>query len=51
MGGGSLTDLSDRELDALLRDIESLDAVTTTDVEATVLSPVAPTTAPGRGSP
>jgi anti-sigma factor RsiW len=35
MGGGAITDLSDGELSALLRDIESLDALPSTDVEAT----------------
>ena len=50
MAGGSLTDLSDGELDALLRDIESLDAVTTTDVDVPVISPIPPAAA-GRGAP
>jgi hypothetical protein len=47
---GSLIDLSDRELDALLRDIESLDALPSTDVEASMISPVSPTT-PARATP
>ncbi len=33
MGGGTLTDLSDGELSALLQDIESLDALPSTEVE------------------
>lgn len=47
---GSLTDLSDGELAALLRDLESLDGVPTTDVDAAVISPMAPL-APARGTP
>lgn len=50
MTGGALTELSDSELDALLRDIESLDALPTTDVEAPSLSPIPPAT-PSRGTP
>ncbi|MEO5817737.1 MAG: zf-HC2 domain-containing protein [Gemmatimonadaceae bacterium] len=42
MSGGSLTDLSDRELASLLKDIESLDAVPSTDVESVPISPIAP---------
>lgn len=46
---GALSDLSDRELAALLRDIESLDALppVTSDVESTSL---APAVAPRRGA-
>ena len=33
MGGGTITDLSDGELSALLQDIESLDALPSTEVE------------------
>jgi anti-sigma factor RsiW len=47
---GSLVDLSDRELDALLRDIESLDALPTTEVDAAIISPMSPS-ARGRGTP
>lgn len=47
MGSGSLTDLSDRELTSLLKGIESLDALPTTEVESTSLSPIAPR----RGAP
>lgn len=50
MAAGSLTDLSDRELDALLRDIESLDALPTTAVDAAVASPLAPSVS-GRRTP
>jgi anti-sigma factor RsiW len=42
MGGGSLTDLSDRELASLLKEIESLDAVPSTDVESVPIAPIAP---------
>ena len=42
MAGGSLTDLSDRELASFLREIEAFDAVPTTDVDATALAPIAP---------
>ena len=42
MGGGSLGDLSDRELASLLKDIGSLDAVPTVDVDNTPLAPIAP---------
>ena len=47
---GSLVDLSERELDALLRDIESLDALPTTDVDAAIISPMSPS-ARTRGTP
>jgi hypothetical protein len=47
MSGGTLTDLSDRELNSLLREIESLDAVPSTDVESVPVSPIPPR----RGSP
>jgi hypothetical protein len=42
MGGGALTDLSDRELASLLKDIDSLDAVPSTDVESVPIAPIAP---------
>jgi hypothetical protein len=42
MAGGSLTDLSDRELASLIKEIETLDAVPSTEVESAGLSPVAP---------
>jgi hypothetical protein len=34
MGGGAIADLSDGELSALLGDLESLDALPSTDVES-----------------
>jgi anti-sigma factor RsiW len=42
MAGGSLTDLSDRELTSLLKEIESLDALPSTDVESVPIAPIAP---------
>ena len=45
MGGGSLGDLDDRQLATLLKDIESLDAVPSVEVENTPVSPIAPTRA------
>lgn len=42
MSGGTLTDLSDRELALLLKDIESLDAVPSIDVESVPIAPIAP---------
>ena len=42
VGGGSLGDLSDRELASLLRDIESLDGLPTVEVESAALAPIAP---------
>jgi hypothetical protein len=43
LAGSTTSDLSDRELSALLKDIESLDAVLSTEVEnATPMSPVSP---------
>jgi anti-sigma factor RsiW len=42
MGGGTLNDLSDRELASLLKDIDSLDALPSTDVESVPISPIAP---------
>ena len=45
MGGGSLGDLDDRQLTSLLKDIESLDAVPSVEVENTPVSPIAPTQA------
>ncbi len=47
MSGGTLTDLSDRELTSLLKEIESLDALPSTDVESVPVSPISPR----RGSP
>jgi hypothetical protein len=47
MAGGSLTDLSDRELASLLKDIESLDAVPSTEVDAQSVAPLSPR----RGTP
>ena len=53
LAGGSLTDLSDRELASLLKDIESLDALPSTDVENVPISPIAPSAprSPRRGAP
>jgi anti-sigma factor RsiW len=43
MASGAASELSDRELQALLKDIESIDAVPSVDVETTVpVSPVSP---------
>ena len=42
VGGGSLSDLGDRELASLLRDIESLDGLPTVEVENVALAPIAP---------
>ncbi|MFL5608451.1 MAG: anti-sigma factor family protein [Gemmatimonadaceae bacterium] len=43
MASGAASDLSDRELQALLKDIESIDAVPSVDVEnAALVSPVSP---------
>ena len=42
MGGGTLGDLDNRELASLLKDIESLDAVPSVDVESTPVSPIGP---------
>ena len=43
MGSGAASDLSDRELQALLKDIESIEAVPSVDVEnASLVSPVSP---------
>jgi anti-sigma factor RsiW len=47
MGGGTVSDLSDRELTALLDDIESLDAVPSADVDTAL--PVTPLE-PGGGA-
>jgi anti-sigma factor RsiW len=43
MGGGSLGDLDNRQLASLLKDIESLDAVPSVEVDNTPVSPIAPT--------
>jgi anti-sigma factor RsiW len=50
MGGGSLNDLNDRQLTSLLKDIESLDAVPSVEVDNTPIAPIAPD-APRRTSP
>ena len=42
MGGGSLSDLNDRELASLLKDIESLDAVPSIEVDNASIAPIAP---------
>ncbi len=42
VGGGSLTDLDDRELASLLRDIESLDGLPTVEVENAAQAPIGP---------
>jgi anti-sigma factor RsiW len=43
MGSGAASDLSERELQALLKDIESIDAVPSVDVENAVpVSPISP---------
>ena len=42
MGGGAMSDLDDRQLKSLLKDIESLDAVPSVEVESTPVSPIAP---------
>ncbi|MEP6621005.1 MAG: zf-HC2 domain-containing protein [bacterium] len=42
LSSGPLNDLSDRELAMLLKEIESLDAVTSVDVDNSVISPIAP---------
>jgi hypothetical protein len=42
MGGASMGDLSDGELNALLKAIDNLDAVPTTDVENASVTPLAP---------
>ena len=51
MSGGTLNDLSDRELTSLLKDIESLDAVPSVEVDNTPLSPIGPSGSRGRSSP
>lgn len=50
MGGGSLSDLNDRELASLLKDIDSLDAVPSVEVDNTPVAPLAPGV-PRRASP
>ncbi|MEO8620459.1 MAG: zf-HC2 domain-containing protein [bacterium] len=50
MGGGSLNDLSDRELASLLKDIEALDAVPSVEVDNSPLAPIAPAS-PRRATP
>jgi len=42
VGGGSLNDLNDGELAALLRDIDSLDGLPTVEVDNAALAPIAP---------
>jgi anti-sigma factor RsiW len=46
LGTSAVTDLSDRELSSLLRDIGTLDAIPAADVDSASMSPVAPR---GRG--
>ncbi len=48
LGGSSLNDLSDRELAALLKAIDELDAVPSTDVETGSLAPVSGRRGPSR---
>ena len=43
-------DLSEAELDALVNDLGSLDAVTPVDVEPAVVSPLPPTSTTGTGA-
>ena len=50
MGGGSLSDLNDRELASLLKDIESLDAVPSLEVDNMQIAPISPAT-PRRATP
>ena len=47
MGGGALSDLDDRELTSLLKDIESLDAVPSVEVESAPTAPIAPSAPAG----
>jgi hypothetical protein len=47
MGGGALGDLDDRELTSLLKDIESLDAVPSVEVESPPMSPIPPSARAG----
>ncbi len=47
MGGGAMGDLDDHELASLLKDIESLDAVPSIDVESTPVSPIGPSAPAG----
>jgi anti-sigma factor RsiW len=48
LGGGSIGELDDSELSALIDDVGTLDAVTPADVDnAAVAGPIAPTTAGG----
>lgn len=42
LSGGSINELSDRQLAMLLKEIESMDAVPTTDVENNAIAPIAP---------
>ena len=42
VGGGALSDLNDRELTTLLKDIESLDGLPTVEVDNAALAPIAP---------
>jgi anti-sigma factor RsiW len=46
LGNGAVSDLSDRELSSLLRDIGTLDAIPAADVDSASMSPMAPR---GRG--
>ena len=47
MGGGAMGDLDDRQLASLLKDIESLDAVPSVEVESTPTSPIPPSARSG----
>ncbi|MEO7457263.1 MAG: zf-HC2 domain-containing protein [Gemmatimonadaceae bacterium] len=47
MAGGALNDLNDRELATLLKDIETMDALPSVDVESANVSPLSPK----RGTP
>ena len=47
MSGGALTDLNERELAALLKDIEAMDALPSVEVDSAAVSPLAPR----RGAP
>ncbi|MEP6990625.1 MAG: zf-HC2 domain-containing protein [bacterium] len=47
MGGDAINDLNDRELATLLKDIESLDAVPSVEVDNVPLAPIAPSAPAG----
>jgi anti-sigma factor RsiW len=42
MAGGTMTDLNDKELAALLADIDKMDAIPSADVESPALAPISP---------